>query len=343
MPTSPQHAADAGPAAGAAAPATGGASGPDRSAGPAACPWCGAPTADTVPTGTRRVRCASCGVQLTWPWPAAAELDAAYADWYRPEGGRFSGPGDAILRVTRGSTARAVDRIAPEGVVVDVGAGDGHLLDALHRRGREAIGLERDADTTARPDLRDDALDELERPARGAAAVVLWHVIEHLPEPREAIREAARLLRPGGVLVLACPNADSRQARSFGDRWLAWDQPRHLVHFTPAALEEGLRAEGFTVRRRGHLRAGQSVFCALHGLVGRVPRAGDLYDAIRRPDARQVPLSGARRAWTVAVAAALLPVAAAAAVGEALEGRGASIYLEAVRTGDPLDQDPHGR
>jgi SAM-dependent methyltransferase len=282
-------------------------------------------------------------VQLTWPWPGAAELDAAYADWYRPEGGRFSGPGDAILRITRGTTARTVDRIAPPGIVIDVGAGDGHLLDALHRRGREAIGLERDADATARPDLRDDALDELERPDGGAAAVVLWHVIEHLPEPRAAVREAARLLRPGGVLVVACPNADSRQARAFGDGWLAWDQPRHLVHFTPPALEAGLIAEGFAVRRRGHLRAGQSVFCALHGLVARVPYAGDLYDAIRRPDARQAPLSGARRAWTALVAGALLPVAALAAVAEARDGRGASLYLEAVRTDAPRTSEPPAR
>jgi SAM-dependent methyltransferase len=279
------------------------------------------------------VRCAGCGVQLTWPWPTTDELDAAYASWYRPEGGRFSGPGDAVLRLTRGTTAWTVDRIAPPGVVVDVGAGDGHLLDALRRRGRDCIGLERDADATAHPDLRDDELDELERPPGGAAAVVLWHVLEHLPEPRRAVAAAARLLRPGGVLVLACPNADSRQARAFGDRWLAWDLPRHLVHFTPRALEDGLRAEGFRIRRRGHLRAGQSVFCALHGLVGRVPGTVDLYDAIRRPDARQAPLSGARRAWTVAVAGPLLPVAALAAAGEAREGRGASIYVEAVLEG----------
>lgn len=318
MPTSPHAAGPQAAAASRVAP------------GPAACPWCGAPTAQAFPSGTRRIRCAGCGVQLTWPWPAPAELDAAYASWYRPDGGRFSGPGDAVLRATRSMTARTVDRIAPPGVVIDVGAGDGHLLDALHRRGREVVGLERDADASTRPDLRDEALDELERPAGGAAAIVLWHVVEHLPEPRQAVREAARLLRPGGVLVLACPNADSRQARAFGDRWLAWDLPRHLVHFTPRALEDGLRAEGFEIRRRGHLRAGQSVFCALHGLVGRVPGAGDLYDAVRRPAARQAPLNGLRRAWTAAVAGALLPVAALAALVEAREGRGASIYLEAV-------------
>lgn len=304
----------------------------EAASGPAACPWCGAATADAVRVGERRVRCRGCGVQLTWPWPDEAELDAAYATWYRPEGGRFSGPGDAILRVTRGSIARRLDRIAPRtGPVVDVGAGDGHLVDALQRRGRAAIGLERGGDDggPARADLLDLGLDELERPGDGAAAVVLWHVIEHLPEPRAAIREAHRLLADGGVLLIACPNAGSRQARSFGDRWLAWDLPRHLVHFDPRALRRGLQEEGFAIDRLGHLRAGQSVFCALHGLVGRVPGTADLYDAVRRPSARQRPIGPLRRAWTGIVAAAVLPVAALAAVAEAADGRGASIYVEA--------------
>ncbi|WP_320670825.1 class I SAM-dependent methyltransferase [Patulibacter defluvii] len=298
--------------------------------GPAHCPWCDAPTATAVAAGRRRVRCRGCGVQLTWPWPDAAELDAAYASWYRPEGGRFSGPGDAILRVTRGSIARRLDRIAPRGPVVDVGAGDGHLVDALARRGRSAIGLERGGEQgPARADLLDLGLEDLERPADGAAAVVLWHVIEHLPEPRAAVREAHRLLADGGVLLIACPNAGSRQARSFGDRWLAWDLPRHLVHFDPAALRRGLEEDGFAVGRIGHLRAGQSVFCALHGLVGRVPATADLYDAVRRPSARQRPIGPLRRAWTGVVAAALLPLAAWAAVAEAADGRGAGIYVEA--------------
>jgi len=300
------------------------------SAGPAACPWCGAPTARAERSGARRVRCGGCGVQLTWPWPDAAELDAAYAGWYRPDGGRFSGPGDALLRLTRGSIAGRLDRIAPPGLVIDVGAGDGHLLDALARCGRPVLGLERGGST--RPDLQDAALEDLGRPPGGAAAIVLWHVIEHLPEPRAAVREAARLLADGGVLLLACPNAASRQAAAFGDRWLAWDQPRHLVHLHPGALVDGLREDGFAIERLGHLRAGQSVFCALHGLTGRVPGTADLYDAIRRPDARERPLGPLRRAWTLASATAALPVAALAAAAEAADGRGASIYLEARRT-----------
>ncbi|MGE4427410.1 MAG: class I SAM-dependent methyltransferase [Solirubrobacteraceae bacterium] len=300
--------------------------------GPDACPWCGSPAHDAERTGARRVRCRACGVQITWPWPDAAELDDAYATWYRPEGGRFSGPGDAIFALTRGSIALRLDRIAPPGMVVDVGSGDGHLLRALARRGRPVLGLERQADGDAdptRPDVMDAALEDLERPPGGVAAIVLWHVIEHLPEPREAVRQAVRLLADDGVLLIACPNAGSRQAAAFGDAWLAWDQPRHLVHLHPAALRAGLEEEGLRVRTLGHLRAGQSVFCALHGLTGRVPGTGDLYDAVRRPDARQRPLGPLRRAWTVLAATLMLPVAAVAAMAESREGRGASIYVEA--------------
>lgn len=43
--------------------------------------------------------------------------------------------------------------------------------------------------------------------ATGAAdLVVCWDVLEHLPDPAQAIRELARLLRPGGLAVLALPN-----------------------------------------------------------------------------------------------------------------------------------------
>ena len=73
------------------------------------------------------------------------------------------------------------------------------------------------------------------------AAVVFWHSLEHLPSAGEDLDRAVAGLRPRGVLVIAMPNADSLQARAFGDRWLALDLPRHLVHVPAAALLDRLR------------------------------------------------------------------------------------------------------
>ncbi|MBI5106062.1 MAG: class I SAM-dependent methyltransferase [Solirubrobacterales bacterium] len=281
-------------------------------AGPDECPWCGRPLHGAA-RGPLLV-CARCGVGVTVPWPTDAELDAAYAGPYRPAEGRFSGPGDAVLRRSRARLAARLDALAPPGPVLDVGAGDGTLVRALRARGRDAVGLERGD----------------EEPAGPFAAIVLWHSLEHLRAPGAALDDAAAKLVPGGVLAVAAPNLASLQARAFGARWLAFDLPRHLVHVPAAELVARLRAAGLEVRRVSHWRGGQVVFGWLHGLVERLAGV-DLYDAIRRPDARMAPLAPGRRALALAAGCALLPVALACAAVEVAARRGGSVYVEAVR------------
>lgn len=279
------------------------------------CAWCAAPAERPLIVG-ERLRCARCGVWTTHPWPTAEQLDAAYTGPYRPRTGRFSGPGDRILAFTRGRLARRIDRIAPPGPVLDVGAGDGSLLRALERSGRAARGLERGEEQLAQLEGR-------------FAAVVLWHSLEHLPSPTAALGRAAELLEPGGLLVLALPNAASLQAVAFGDRWLALDIPRHLTHVPASALVARLQRAGLRVTRISHWRGGQVLFGWLHGLVGGLPGAPSLYDALRRPAARFAPMPAPARAYALAAAVLLAPVAAAAALIEVLLRRGGSVYVEA--------------
>ena len=112
------------------------------------------------------------------------------------------------------------------------------------------------------------------------------------------------------------PNPASIQARAFGDRWLALDLPRHLVHVPAATLRVRLGELGLRIERTSQLRGGQVVFGWLHGIVGALPGHPDLYDAIRRPEARREPLAPARRLAILAAGALALPLAA---LGAALE------------------------
>lgn len=296
-----------------------------------ACVWCGAPLDDRSLRLEKRTVCRACGAATTDPRPDDEELEAAYGDWYRPSdgGGRFNLAGDAILGRTRGLLARHLDEVAPPGPILDVGAGEGTLLDALAARGREVTGLERGA---KRRDFLDEPIEAVER-GDGWAAIVFWHSLEHLPLPRSAIREAGRLLVPGGVLVVAMPNSDAIQARLFGDRWLHLDIPRHLVHLSTATLTSGLADDGFRIEAVSYLRAGQVVIGWLAGLVGSLPGRLDLYQALRRPEARIEPLTPGRRLLCLAAGAALLPVAAAGAATEILLRRGGTVYVEARRAG----------
>jgi SAM-dependent methyltransferase len=163
------------------------------------------------------------------------------------------------------------------------------------------------------------------------SAVVFWHSLEHLRRPVRALRHAASLVVPGGVLVVAVPNAASLQARLFGNRWIALDLPRHLVHISPQALLSQVEALGFRVERVSYLRGGQVLFGWLHGIVGLLPGHPDLYDTIRRNEARQAVQGPAFRLYALAAAVAALPLALAGTVIEVATRSGGTIYVEARR------------
>lgn len=293
------------------------------------CAWCGVAFDGRETRLEGRVRCPDCGAATTDPWPSGLELDEAYGTWYRPESGRrFSFVGDALLDRTRAALAARVDAIAPPGRVLDVGAGDGVLMDALRLRGREVLGLERGS---RREDMRDEPLDRIEGEW---AAVVFWHALEHLPDPGDAIGQAARLLTPGGVVVIAVPDSSSLQALVFGDDWLHLDLPRHLVHLRAATLRAGLRRAGLRVERESHLRGGQIVIGWLDGLVRRLPGQLNLYQALRRLPAQSRSFSPAQRLGSIAAGVVLLPLALVCGAFEVALGRSGTVYVEARRPAD---------
>jgi len=219
--------------------------------------------------------------------------------------------------------ARRLDRIAPAGPILDVGSGDGSLLRALADRGRVATGVERGGDQVLSLDLREIS--------GRWAGIVFWHSLEHLRDAGAVLAHAAGLLVPDGVIVIAIPNPSSAQARLFGERWLALDPPRHLVHVPAAALLARLEDLGLRIERVSYVRGGQVMFGWLHGMVGSLPGRPDLYDALRRPPARQRSLSPALRMATVAAGIALAPLAIAMAAIEVAARRGGTTYVEARR------------
>lgn len=289
------------------------------------CAWCGSPARRIA---AQLVLCVACGAATTDPAPDDAELEAAYSGWYRPAAGRFAGGGDVILRASRATLARRLDDVAPPGPVLDVGSGEGALLDALHARGREAVGLER---TAPRPDVRACEVTDFEERMGEWAAVVFWHSLEHLRKPAAALERAYELLSPEGVVVVAIPNRESWQARLWRERWFALDLPRHLVHLPASTLIGHASAHGLAIERVSYWRGGQVMFGWLQGLVGSLPGHPDLYDAIRRPDARSRRVTPGQRGAAVAAGVALAPVAFALALSEVAAGAGGTVYLEARR------------
>ena len=140
--------------------------------------------------------------------------------------------------------------VEPGGRLVEIGPGAGAFAFAARRAGFEVTGVE--MDPAAVEQLRSLAGVEAVRSHTPHAAldalppsrvIVMWHVLEHLPDPWRTVESAARNLEPGGTLAIAVPNPESLQLRVLGERWAHIDAPRHL--FLIPASELISRARGF--------------------------------------------------------------------------------------------------
>jgi SAM-dependent methyltransferase len=143
-------------------------------------------------------------------------------------------------------------RIPADGKVLDVGCGYGFLAAELLARGFRAEGVEisptglRHARARG-VKVREGALRDASFPNAAFDAVCAFYVIEHLEDPKDFFREAARILRPGGVLLMRWPHTAPlvRWCRLLGIRVDLFDAPSHLIDFTPASLKRLLVEAGF--------------------------------------------------------------------------------------------------
>lgn len=193
------------------------------------------------------VRCPDCGLCFTNPRPTPASIGQFYPDVYRPH--RTPRPGRPSWR--RGRRERQTLPWHGQGRLLDFGCGGGSYLQRMHSLGWRVAGLDVSAAAVqrVRSALGLHALvgtlpHPLLEPA-GFDVITMWHSLEHVHDPLTVLREARRLLAPGGRLLVAAPNIAGLPFRWFGPAWYALDVPRHLTHFTPATLERMLRCAGF--------------------------------------------------------------------------------------------------
>lgn len=88
-------------------------------------------------------------------------------------------------------------------------------------------------------------LAEQRFPASTFDAVTLNHVIEHVPDPVQTLRECYRILKPGGTLVQFTPNGTSLGHRIYQEHWRGLEPPRHLHIFSMQSLHRVLATAGF--------------------------------------------------------------------------------------------------
>ena len=231
-------------------------------------------------------RCTDCNSAFLDPRPTTATIALAYSSYFTHELASDDAPQSRMGRIKRGirngylnaryqvqlqpailagrwitpllpAKRRAIDefvRHLPQkkgGKVADIGCGNGQFLRIARDLGWQAWGVDLDpkAVETAKKTgatVLQGGFPDTGLPSEHFDVVTLSHVIEHVHDPIAALKEAFRILKPGGQIWVATPNLESFGHARFGRDYIQIDSPRHLVLFTLASLSSLLADTGFT-------------------------------------------------------------------------------------------------
>lgn len=220
-----------------------------------ACRLCGAPKLRSLyqVKGCHLHSCGDCGYVQVDPLPPPEAIAAIYDSTYFAKGKYRDDR--AGLREQHRRVNLLLSAGLPDGArVLDFGCANGEFLAQARRRWKvwgfdlsaEAVDQARQAMPDLAACLYSGDPGKVAWPADGFDAIVLWDVIEHLPDPLTALRQVVALLRPGGLLAVSTPDMAAPTARILGRRWHFMTPPEHLGFFGAATLGRAFRAVGLS-------------------------------------------------------------------------------------------------
>lgn len=287
--------------------------------------------------------CPACACLFIDPLPGNAEIAGFYPAqyWWKASSGILKSLEGVYRKMALRDHVEFISRAAQVRAphLLDVGCGSGTLLGLMKGRGFEVRGFDSSAEAAriAKSESNVDVEVGTRLQDAGFAdesfdLVTLFHVMEHVTDPRSVLAEVRRILRPAGRLVLQVPNIESWQFRLFGVRWYGLDVPRHVVNYSNQAMQRLLAESGFKVRRTRHFNLRDNAPALASSLF---PSLDPISRAVRqrqRSRTEPVALAWLRHALYLGVVVAAQPFA----IAESAAGKGATIMIEAEKVSSKL-------
>jgi len=193
-------------------------------------------------------QCANCSHIFANPAPTPDFIQSLYSQTEDPlYEEEATGRGKNFKRILS-----RLDRIHPEkGILFDVGAATGILLNLARQRRWQVAGIEpsgwavRVAKEKYGIDLYEGDFESAQLEVNHYTTVTLIDFIEHISHPFEALEKACTILSPGGTVCLVTPDIQSLAVKMTGAKWWHF-RPGHLAYFTKRSMCTLLERTGFT-------------------------------------------------------------------------------------------------
>lgn len=129
------------------------------------------------------------------------------------------------------------------GLLLDVGCGNGRYLDGMQKLGWKAKGVEFNEHAVSvcklsNLDVHHGDLFSANFDAEIFDVINVSHVIEHVPNPKQFFSELSRILKKNGKLIIKTPNSKALGRSLFNTNWFPNEVPRHLYLFSKENLKE---------------------------------------------------------------------------------------------------------
>lgn len=279
--------------------------------------------------------CTRCFLGKTDPIISEKELTAFYSgpDYRTDDLKRFIWPFESFADKFAKAKADKVEAAnSGKGTLLDIGCGKAEFISEMKSRGWKATGIDIDPRAEAfgkakGQDVRRCSLEDTSYPDNYFDVITLWNVLEHLRRPDWTMKECARILKPGGLLVVSVPNTESVQSRSMLRSWFQLDPPIHLFHYSQTNLRRFIGDIGFDVKNVRHFSLEFAPLSYMQSIMNVAWFRRDVaYDAIRKGVKLGFPdfVDTFQIFFTLPV---LLPFSLALAYYEALRGRGGIIEV----------------
>ena len=201
------------------------------------------------------VSCETCLLKITSPRPSESEIDKFYeSENYISHTNRKSSFFDWVYQLVRVYTTERkvwlLKRNTKGRVHLDYGCGTGEFLNACAKSGFETHGVEpsKKARTLAEKNynLSVTGNTDLSNFKKGEIkSISLWHVLEHVDNLNNLIKQIKKILSEEGKVFIAVPNHESWDCDYYKEYWAAWDVPIHYWHFSSKAVVKLFKKHGF--------------------------------------------------------------------------------------------------